>query len=121
PAVGYYPVDAGVADQALHGGGVEDRPVDEPALPAVFEVVEGGDDVEVGPVAAPAAGLLVVQEPAAHVDQGVAAALGGAAGGFPGGAAGGSEAQGGGDHITAFGIEAARQLAPPVEDPREVQ
>jgi hypothetical protein len=98
---------AGVAEQALHGGGVEDRPVDEPALPAVFEVVEGGDDVEVGPVAAPAAVLLVVEVPAAHVDQGVATSLGGAAGGFPVDVAGLSQAEGGGDDITTFGIEAA--------------
>src|SRR4029453_112172 len=61
------------------GGG----PAGRRARGAVVEVVEGGDAVEVGPGAAPAAGLLVVQEPAAHVDQGVPAALGGAGGGFP--------------------------------------
>jgi hypothetical protein len=61
-------VHAGVADQALHGGGVEDAAVYQPASALSFEVLEGGDDVEVGAVAAPAALLLVVEEPPTHVD-----------------------------------------------------
>jgi hypothetical protein len=44
--------------------------------------VEVEDQVEVGAVAAPATGLLVVEEVAADVGEGVGAAGGGAAGGF---------------------------------------
>jgi hypothetical protein len=107
PAVGDHPVDAGVATQALHGPAVEDRPVEESAVAAVFEVGEGGDDVEVRAVAAPAAVALVVEKPTAHVDKGVGAALRRAAGGFAVDVGGGGEAQGGGDDGTALGIEAA--------------
>ena len=107
------PVDAGVAGQALEGRGIEDAAVDQSARAAPLEVVEGGDDVEVGPVAAAAAGLLVIEKPAADVDQGVAASLGGAAGGFAVDVAGGGEAEGGGDDGAAFGVEAAGQFAAP--------
>jgi hypothetical protein len=114
-------VDAGVAGQALESGGVEDGAVDQAAVPVVLEVVEGGDDVEVGAVAAAAAVLLVVEDPAADVDEGVGAALGGAAGGFTRGVGGLGEAEGGGDDGAAFGVEAAGQLAAPVEDAGQVQ
>ncbi len=71
---------SGVAEQALNGGAIQDGPVEQPPLASPLEVVEGGDDVEVGPVAAPASVGLAVEEAAAQVDQGVAPTLGGAAG-----------------------------------------
>jgi hypothetical protein len=114
-------VHIGVADQALHGGAVEDRAVEQPAVPLTLEVVEGGDDVEVGPVASAAVAVLVVEEPPAHIDQGVGAPLRGAAAGFAGGVAAGGEAQGGVDDGAAFGIEAAGEFAAPVEDAGQVQ
>ena len=89
--------------------------------PVSLEVVEGGDDVEVGAVAAAAALLLVVQEPAADVDEGVGAPLGGATGGFALHIAGGGQAQGGGDDGAALGVEAAGQFAAAVEDAGQVQ
>ena len=107
-AVGDHPVDTGVAQQPGQGGGVEGGAVDQPPVPVVLEVGEGGDDVEMGAVAAARARLLVVQVPAAQVDEGVGAAVGGAAGGFTGGVGGLGEAQGGGDDGAAFGVEAAR-------------
>src|ERR671910_270084 len=71
------PVHPGVTEQALHRGPVDDGAVDQPALAATLEVIEGGDHIHMGAVAATAAVLLVVQEPAAHVGQGVGAAPGG--------------------------------------------
>jgi len=49
-------VKAGVAEQAPDAGGGEDRPVGQPALAAGLEVVEGGDDVEVGAGGGPRGG-----------------------------------------------------------------
>ena len=57
----------------------------------------------------------------AHIDQGIGPALRGAAGGFAVDVAGGGEPQGGVDDGAAFGIEAARELAAPVQDAGQVQ
>jgi hypothetical protein len=48
-------VDAGVTDQAVEGGGVENGTLRSmrPTVTPAFEVVERGDDVEVGSVAPP--------------------------------------------------------------------
>jgi hypothetical protein len=72
-------------------------------------------------VAATAAVVLVVEEAAAHVDGGVGAALGGAAGGFAVDVAGGGEAKRRLDGRATFGVEAARELAAPIQEPRQVQ
>jgi hypothetical protein len=72
-------------------------------------------------VAAPAARLLVIEEAAAHIDEGVGAPLGAAAGGLALEVTGGGEAEGGGDDGATFGVEAAGQLAATVEDAGQVQ
>jgi hypothetical protein len=120
-AVGDDPVDAGVTDQALHGRVIQAGAVDEPTLAPPFQLIEGGDDVEVRAVATPAVGLLMVQESAAHVDEGVGASLGGAPVRLALDVTGGGEAQGGGDDGAALGVEGARQFAAPVEDTGQVQ
>jgi hypothetical protein len=120
-AVADDPVDAGVAGQAPQGDGVEDAAVDQRAGRPAFEVAEGRDDVEVGAVTAPAAGLLVVEEPPAHIHEGVGASLGGATARFALNVARLSQAEGGGDDSTAFGVEAAGELAASVKDSGQVQ
>src|SRR5919106_1572576 len=112
-----HPMDSGVTEQALHGGAVQDGAVDQPALAATLEIIEGGNHIEVGAVAAAAAVLLMVQEPAARVG----AAAGGAALGLTVQVFGGGEADGGLDERAGFGVEAAPQLAAPVQDPRHMQ
>jgi hypothetical protein len=73
------------------------------------------------PVAPTAVVGLVVEEPAAQVDQGITAPLGGVAGGFAVDIIGGGESQGGVDDRSAFGVEAAGELAASVQDPGQVQ
>jgi len=107
PSGDEHPVDPGVTEQPLHRGAVQNRAVDEVALAAVLEVVEGGDDVEVGAVAAPAPVLLVVQEPAAYVGEGIGAAAGGTTLGFPVDVFVLRETDGGFDQRPGFGVEAA--------------
>jgi hypothetical protein len=68
---------SGVAEQPTGGRAVENGAVDQPGLAAALEVGEGRDDVEVRPVPSPAPVALVVKEPAAHVNEGVGAAVGG--------------------------------------------
>ena len=72
-------------------------------------------------MAAAAVVVLVVEEPPAHVDQGVGASLRRCAGGFAVDVAGGGQPQGGVDDGAPLGVEAARELAAPVEDPGQVQ
>ena len=72
-------------------------------------------------MAAAAVVVLVVEEPPAHVDQGVGTSLRRCAGGFAVDIASGGQPQGGVDHGTPLGVEAAGELAAPVEDPRQVQ
>ena len=80
----------------------------------VVEVLDVDDDVEVGAVAGAGAALLVVEEVAAHVDEGVGPALRGGAV-LSVGVAGLAEADGGGDDVVGFGVEVGVEPAPTVE------
>jgi hypothetical protein len=82
--VGEDPVQGGVAQQPVDGGAVEAAAVDAggPGSRQGPVAVEVEHEVEVGAVAAPAAGLLVVEEVAADVAEGVGAAAGRGAGRF---------------------------------------
>jgi hypothetical protein len=97
-AVGEDAVDGGVAEQPVRGGVVEAGAVDAGGVGSRqgLVAVEVEDEVEVGPVAASAAGLFVVQEVPADVGEGVGAAGGGAAGGFAVDIGAAGEAEGGG-------------------------
>src|SRR5215218_10253797 len=115
PARGEHPVQRGVAQQPVDAGPVEAGAVGGGGAGAgVGEVAfEVDDQVEMGAVAATAAGLLVVQEVAADVAQGVGPAGGGGAGGLAVVVGGLREAQGGGQQFTGLGAQAAVG-APPV-------
>jgi hypothetical protein len=73
--------------------------------------VEVEDEVEVGPVAATPAGVLVVEEVSADVGEGVGAAAGDTAGGFAVDVGALRQAQGGGQQLPGLGTQIA--LEPP--------
>jgi hypothetical protein len=76
-------VQGAVAGQPGDADPVQDGAVDHPAAPAGDEVVEVDDHVEVGAVPTPGLLGLVIEKEPGHLDQGVVAALGRAAGRFP--------------------------------------
>src|SRR6185503_13610397 len=80
PPVGDDAVQRAVAQDRGGGGRVEDGAVGEGGAAAAVGVVQGHDHVDVGAVPAPGAGLLVVEEEPADLDQGVGVLLGSAAG-----------------------------------------
>src|SRR5229473_2147622 len=105
-AVGHDPMHPGVTQQRPHGGRVDGFAV-EGASGALFELVEGDDDGDVGP-AAPGGGggVGVVEVGAGHGNHGVGASLAASPGRFiiPVGDGGG--VQRGVDDLEPGGIQA---------------
>jgi hypothetical protein len=86
PAVAEDAVEGGVAEQPVGAGAVEAGAVDAASTRGAQRLVavEVEDQVEVGPVAATPAGVLVVEEVSADVTKGVGPAGGDTPGGFAG-------------------------------------
>ncbi len=106
-ALGEHAVQGGVAQQPIQRGAVEAGAVDAagPGGGERLVAVEVEHQVEVGAVAAAAAGLLVVEEVPADVGEGVGPAGRSSPGGFAVGVGALREAQGGGEQFAAPGAE----------------
>ncbi|HEX8770613.1 MAG TPA: hypothetical protein VF711_07590, partial [Acidimicrobiales bacterium] len=113
----------GVAQQALEGAAVEAGTVEEAGHGVVGEQIAVGgldDHVEMGPVATSEAVALVVQEEATDVDEGIGAPGGRSPAGLAVDVVDGGQAQGGGQKLTALGVEAALGLPPSGEGARQL-
>src|SRR5918995_1701879 len=123
PPGGHHPVQGGIAQQPLDAGPIEPGAVGGGGTGGgVGEVtLEVDDQVEMGAVAATAAVLLVVQEVAADVAQGVGPAGGRGAGGLAVVVGAGGEAQGGGQQLTGLGAQGAVGAPAVIEGAGQVQ
>jgi len=69
-------VQGTVAQQLGDAGGIQGGTIHHPATSSLDEILEVHHHVDVGPVAAPGVGALVVEEEAGDVDQGIGPAGG---------------------------------------------